>query len=111
MTTLKLDKPAWQTYFDRVSRTLEGKRAEIEVDSLELGSQIEADWSPLIGIAYDHKSDLIEIDLEGLDHLVFHPRELYVEHDATGLKSMEIIDDAGQRQIVKLRDPIMLPPP
>ena len=39
------------------------------------------------------------------------PRELYVEHNATGLKSMEIIDDAGQRQIVKLRDPIMLPPP
>ena len=39
-----------------VSKLLEAKEAEIEVASLKLGDQVEAEWLPLIGI-----SRLIEI--------------------------------------------------
>src|SRR6516165_9427345 len=39
MTTRKLDKKQWRTFFDRVSTTLEGKEAEIEIASLRLGDQ------------------------------------------------------------------------
>ena len=38
MTTRKLDKTQWRTFFDRLSKTLEGKQAEIEVASLSLGN-------------------------------------------------------------------------
>ena len=58
---------------------LEGKRAEIEVVSLRLGDQVEAEWLPLLGIAYDPNDDIVEIALEGLDHLIPNPREIYVE--------------------------------
>ncbi len=111
MAILKLEKDAWGPYFDQMSKTLIGKQAEIEVASLDLGSQIEAEWVPLLGITYDHKDDLIEILLEDLDHLIHQPREVYIDYGVGGLISLEVIDDEDVRQIIKLRDPLMLPSP
>lgn len=111
MTILKLEKAAWHPYFDHVSKLLDGKRVEIEVASLQIGSQVEAEWLPLLGIVYDPKDDLIEVALEGLDHMILKPQEVYVDQEAVLLNSMEVIDADGVRQIVRLRDPLMLPPP
>src|SRR6202011_189036 len=67
MTMAKqLEKSQWRAYFDRVSKALVGKRFEIEVASLQLGDQIEAEWLPLLGISFDPKDDIIEIALEGV---------------------------------------------
>ena len=55
-----LEKSERHGYFDRVSRALLGKRAEIEVASLVLGDQIEAEWVPVLGITYDQKDDVLE---------------------------------------------------
>lgn len=109
MATVKLDKGVWQTYFDRVTKLVEGKQTEIEVMSLKLGDQIEAEWVPLLGMTYDPKNDLVEVLLEGLDHLIRHPRDIYVDEGPTGLTSMEVIDTDDVRQIIRLRDPLMLP--
>jgi hypothetical protein len=49
----KLENSEWRVYFDLISKALTGKRAEIEVASLKLGDQIEAEWLPLFGISYD----------------------------------------------------------
>lgn len=112
MTIAKLEKDAWRPYFDNASKILPGKRAEIEIDSLAIGDQIEAEWLPLLGITYDPKSDVVEVVLEGLDHMIHHPREIYVDQEVgVGLKSMEVVDQDNVRQIVRLRDPVMLPPP
>jgi Family of unknown function (DUF5335) len=111
MALRKLDKTEWRVFCDRVSKALVGKRAEIEIASLALGSQVEANWLPLLGIAYDPKDDIIEIALEGLDHMVHRPREMYVDLGPDGLTSMEVIDGDDIRQIVTFRDPLMLPPP
>jgi hypothetical protein len=51
------------------------------------------------------------VALEGLDHLISKPRELYVEEGPGGLTALEIIDADDVKQIVKLRDPLMLPSP
>jgi Family of unknown function (DUF5335) len=111
MTTRKVDKTQWRTFFDRLSTTLEGKQAEIEIASLRLGDQVEADWLPLLGIAYDPNDDIVEVALEGLDHLIPKPRELYAEEGPGGLTALEIIDADDVKQIVKLRDPLRLPAP
>ncbi|MDB5729512.1 MAG: hypothetical protein JWQ00_2717 [Noviherbaspirillum sp.] len=111
MATTRLDKNTWRPYFDHVSKILDGKRVEIEVASLQIGDQIEAEWLPLIGIVYDPKNDLIEVALEGLDHMIRHPKEVYVDQEAVLLTSMEVIDSDDMRQIIKLRDPLMLPAP
>ena len=111
MTIRKLEKSKWHAFFDGLSKMLEGKRAEIEVASLALGDQIEAEWLPLLGLAYDPKDDLFEVTLDGVDHMIRKPREIYLDDDVRGLMSIEIVDAEGTRQIVKLRDPLMLPAP
>jgi hypothetical protein len=109
MATAKLDKAAWQKTFDQMSKTqLVGKQVEIEVTGLDIGDQIEQKWIQLLGITYDLKGDLIEILVEGLDHLIHKPREVWVEHDASGLVSMEVVGADDTRQIIRLREPLML---
>ena len=39
------------------------------------------------------------------------PREIYVEDGAEGIVALEIVDADDVRQIVKLRDPVLLPAP
>ncbi len=107
----KLEKSQWRTYFDAMSKVLAGKRAEIEVASLRLGDQIEAEWKLLLGMTYDPKDDIIEVTLEDIDHLIPKPREVYADQEGPELSSLEIVDADGVRQIVKLRDPLMLPAP
>ena len=56
-TFRSVPKAEWREFFDRFSKGLLGKWAEIEVAGLDLGAQVEADWLPLIGIVYDPKDD------------------------------------------------------
>ncbi len=110
MASRKLDKSEWRAFCDRMSKGLIGKQAEIEIASLALGSHVQSEWLPLLGIVYDPKSDVIEIALDGLDHMIPRPRELYVDIGPGGMANLEIVDSGGVRQIVTLRDPLMLPP-
>ena len=110
MAPKKLEKGQWQEFFDRVSKVLEGKQAEIEIASLSLGDQVQAKWLPLLGLVYGHKDDLVEVALEGLDHMIRKPRAIYVDIGEGGLATIEIEDGEGSKQLIRLRDPLMLPP-
>jgi uncharacterized protein DUF5335 len=70
MINRKIDQREWAPFFDFLSKQAEGTRAEIEVASLQLGDQIEAESLPLIGIVYDHKEDIVEIALEDSNRVV-----------------------------------------
>lgn len=116
MALNKLDKAEWKGLFDHLSKILMGKRAEIEVASLDVGDQVEAKGLHFRGVTYDFKDDLIEIVLEGenrenIDHLIHNPREVYVDSGNAGFRSIAIVDGDGVMQIVTLRDWLMLPPP
>lgn len=109
MTTTKLDKATWQKTLDQLSKSsLVGKEVEIEVTGLTIGDQIEQEWIRLLGMSYDPRNDLIEILVEGLDHLIRKPREVWIEHGPIGLVSMEVIGEDDVRQIIRLREPLML---
>jgi hypothetical protein len=107
----KIPRTDWRVYFDRMSRAMEPMQAELEVASLALGDQIEAEWVPLIGITYDPKDDILEIALEDLDHMISEPQEIWVDEIGLSLASLEVVDAEGTRQILKLRAPLMLPAP
>jgi hypothetical protein len=91
-----------------MSKHLLGNQAEIEVGSLVFGDQVAAKWLHLLGITYDPKGDLVDIALEGFDHLIHQPREIFVEDGPEGLRTMEIVGADQSRQIVKLRQPLMI---
>lgn len=112
MSVRKLERSEWRHYFDLLSRvTLIGRRAEIEVMSLEFGVQIAVEWGLLLGIVYDDRDDVIEIITDGLDHLIARPLEIHVDEHAAILGTFEVVDKSQVRHIVQLRDPLMLPPP
>ncbi len=92
MAIRRLEKDEWQAYLDRISKRLAGMRAEIEVAALNLGDQIAAEWVPIFGIVYDSKDDVLEIALDGLDHLISKPKEIYVDESfETELASFEAL--------------------
>ena len=111
MTTRKLEKAQWHPFLDTLSKLLEAKEAEIEVASIALGDQVQAEWLPLLGITYDPKDDIVEVALDGLDHMIPKPREIYLDNGAGILTSIEIVDADGVKQIVKLKDQLLLPAP
>jgi hypothetical protein len=111
MTVRYLAKEEWSPFFNYISKTLSGSQAEIDVGSLALGGHVQADWIPFIGLVYDPKDDLVEVALEGLDHLIRRPREIQVEEGNGQLVSIEIIDAQEDHQIIKLKEPLLLPAP
>src|SRR5262249_35179807 len=111
MTIRKLEKKEWKPYLDLVSKLLETKDAEIEVASLDLGDQVQAEWLPLLGISYDPNDDLVEVALDGLDHMIPHPREIYLDNGARALTHFKFSHPAGVKQIDRPRDHPAPPPP
>ena len=110
MAARSLPKTEWRAYCDRISRGLLGNQAEIEITGLTCGNRMATKWLPLLGITYDPRADLLEIALEGLDHLIHGPREIAVDDGPEGLTVMEIVDADKRRQNVKLRRPLMVTP-
>lgn len=111
MTIRRLERSEWSGYCIRASRVLLGKQAKVEVASLQIGFQLEVHRVPLLGISYDPKSDIIELLIGELDHLIRGPQEFYVDDELFGTVTLQIVDGEGVRQIVTLCDPLMLPPP
>jgi hypothetical protein len=106
-----LDKAKWESYFDTMAKHLGANLVEIEVASMAFGDQIESEWVPLIGISYDPKDDIVEVAVEGVDHLIHGPREIVVEDSVEGIKWVEITDKDDTRQIIKFKQPLALPAP
>jgi len=105
-------KSAWRPFFDTISTALIGKRAEVEAASLDLGDQVVAEWLPLIGITYDSHNDLLDVAMQGrehLSHLIRHPRDIVVVEAAGGIKSMAVKTEDGVEEIIRFKDVLMLP--
>jgi hypothetical protein len=105
----KLDRLQWTVVCSTLSGALLGKRAVIEVVSPADGVLIESLRPPVLGIVYDAASDALKIMLDGVDHFVFNPKELYMDFALGGIQSLGILDVENAWQIVLLRDPLMLP--
>ena len=105
----KLERAEWRPFSTAFRKGSRGNKPEIKVASLDLGDQLQAGWVSLIGLVYDPKDDIVEVAIEGLDHMIHKPRELNVEEEGRQLSSLELIHADGGRQIIKLKDMLLLP--
>ncbi len=106
-TTRILHSSEWQAYFDTMSKSLAGERALVEIEGLAFGDRrMQARSLPLIGITYDVKDDVLEIAMEGLDHLIRRPRDIIVSEGAEGLERLDVVDRGDQRQNIRLVKPL-----
>jgi hypothetical protein len=110
MALRNLPKAEWRGFFDRMSKPLLGKRAEIEVASLDLGDQVADEWVPMIGITYDSHDDSLDVALDRATHVIQHPKEITVDEAPAGLASVAVVDGGGARHFVRLKEPLALPP-
>jgi uncharacterized protein DUF5335 len=112
MATRRIDKAEWRDFMDSLTHDLVGQQAEVEIAALGLGTRIAAEWLGLFGFNYDPRADVIEIALDGVDHMIHAPREVWVElGGASGLSALEIVAADDTRQIVRLREPLRLAAP
>ena len=108
MTSKKITKKQWRKYFDTFSlKYLKDKQpeyVEIQVLSEDLGVQPETQWTVLKGITYDPKSDIMEIQVDKLDHMIAHPKEIYVNEEDDGwLTGIMVVQKGGERNIIEIR--------
>lgn len=108
MKSKKISKKQWQNYFDTFSikylKDEQPEYIEIQLLSKDIGAQQEIRWTPLRGITYDPKSDILEIQVDKMDHLISHPKEIYVNEEKDGwLTGMMVIRSDGERSIIDIR--------
>lgn len=101
----------WRAFFDVFTNVVKGRRVEIEVAGLAFGDQIEVEWLTLNGLTYDSKEDAFYVYVEDLDHAIPHPREILVRTGPHGIEDVVAIDHDQNEHLVRLREPLLLPPP
>lgn len=107
-TTKRVPKKQWQEVFDQFTkrhlRDDVPESARIELFSPDLGDQVEVDAVRLRGISYDPKSNALEVLLEGVDHLVFKPKEISVVDEEKGfISAVEVVRDDGTKELLTIR--------
>jgi len=107
-TSRTIPQTEWRPFFDGLANALVGKRVEVEAASLDLGDQIVAEWLPLLGVSYDSRDDLLDVALTGLNHLIRRPRAIYVQEGPKGVETIAVVAADGVKQILHLKDPLML---
>jgi hypothetical protein len=107
----RIDRPQWQPFFDRVSDALGARSVDMDIVGPGLGSQAEARHVALLGLSYDSRSDVVAVIGEDLEHNIAHPTQISVDEELDSVRSLEVVDAAGDHHILKLTDPLLLPPP
>lgn len=80
MAVKKNGRREWQKYFDTFS--LKYTRDEVMSENLVVHREMQ--WMLLKGITYESKSDLLEIQVDKMEHLISQPKEIYVEEVGGG---------------------------
>jgi hypothetical protein len=106
LASRKLDKSEWRAFCDHLSKALLGSDSEAVNASLSVGEEVAAEWVPLLGFAYDPRSDSFDIALGGLEHRVRKPETLYVDEGPSGIAALEVIDGGGLRHRLRLDRPL-----
>jgi hypothetical protein len=110
MQTREIERDNWRGLFDQVSRVLQGKLIHIEVDSLELGAQIEVDKLSLNGLTYDDKDDAFIISTDEIEHVIRAPQQIFISDGYDGVNSLAVRSKDGSEQIIRFTEPLALPP-
>lgn len=108
MATRKIDQSEWSAFFGELAKDHRRRKqvdyAEVRVMSRDIGVHKEVSWLPLIGITYDARGDIIDLSVENMNHMIQHPRELYVDDADDGrVTCMEVLREDGVVELIEIR--------
>jgi hypothetical protein len=85
-------------------------RVDVEILGEDLGDQFEAENTHLFGVTYDPKDKALDFELEGGDHRIFNPREVWVAEEFDGfITAIEVVRDDGTREIARVKRGAVVP--
>lgn len=105
--TTRVPNDQLKAYFDKFTKHFlvrESTNAvDVEVLSMDWGDQFAAEGAHLYGIAYDPRANALEFELEGGDHRIQKPKEVWTAEDFDGfVKAIEVVRDDGTREVAKV---------
>jgi hypothetical protein len=106
--TKRICREDLESYFDAFTRHFlmrdSTNAADVELVAPDWGDQFAAEGAHLRGITYDPKDNAIDFELEGFNHLIPDPREVWVIEELDGfVRALEVIVPNGERQIARVR--------
>jgi hypothetical protein len=107
LETTRVPNDQLKTYFDNFTRHFlmrESTNAvDVEILSPDTGDQFAAEGAHLYGITYDPKDNTLEFEIEGADHRVTKPKEVWTAEAFDGfVKAIEIVRDDGTREVARV---------
>jgi len=107
LETKRVPNDQLKTYFDKFTRHFllrESTNAvDVEVLAPDWGDQFAAEGAHLFGITYDPKENALEFEIEGGDHRVTRPKEVWTAEEFDGfVKAIEIVRDDGSREVARV---------
>jgi len=111
MSLRELPKAEWGAFFEGVEALLRSSVVQVDAAGLELGGSIASDWIRLAGISYDAAKDALEVWVYGGERRIDRPVRIRLHCDGDCLQSVEVLDDAGKRGDIVLKEPLRLAVP
>src|SRR6185503_13512728 len=77
---------------------------DVEVLGADSGDQFEAEGAKIFGITFDPKANSVEFELDGGDHRIINPKEVWVAEEPDGfIKAVEVVRDDGTREVARVK--------
>ena len=77
---------------------------DVEVLGADSGDQFEAEGARIFGITFDPRANSVEFELDGGDHRIINPREVWVAEEPDGfIKAIEVVRDDGTREVARVK--------
>jgi hypothetical protein len=113
----ELERSAWRHFFDLLTKEHEGWQVTVEVTSVDIGDQVQAEKLPFAFMEYDKDDDVI-VGVGGRDsrypvvlqHIVNDPQKVLVDTTApNAATAIDVIGEDGAQTIVSLHPAPALP--
>jgi hypothetical protein len=106
--TTQVPRERLAEYFDEYTKRFlrDGSPEAVDVEVLEpdLGDQSVVQGARLIGITYDARDNVLELELDSGDHRINAPGEVWTVEEADGfLSAIEVGCPDGSKQIVSVK--------
>ena len=107
LETKRIPANELEMYFDKFTKHFlvhdSTNRVDVELIAPDWGDQFAAEGAQLRGITYDPKDDALEFELEGGDHRIQHPQEVWVAEEIdTFIKAIQVVREDGSREIARV---------
>lgn len=110
MYNIKLiPRDRWTEYFDSLSKRFFRDDEPVKVATIAVTSRLAGDrtgvhGARVIGITYDRHDNVLDVALDGVDHLVYRPTEIRVIEDADGfVRELMVKHKGGPREVIALK--------